>query len=988
MKYRFPFLSNTRLFWRVAAVGLAVLPPLLLQAQPLGPATDTLLAVNMLQTADSLSDSGDELAALEHTRQALQIFEAVYGADHLRTARTRMRLAIQLDNLYQIDSAINLYDQCLPFFETTGNPDLISWCHYQLGLSYNGIGQYELAHQHLRTAIALVWPDSAAKASRLASYKIGEASVYSAEKNYPSALALCESARVVYEQKKQLFNQALAAYHLAEAYFGLQDFQRALEWYLNAYHLLKTQDRLGAVYSTDLLVSIGSFYERTGEPELGLPYMLQAQTACLEACGPDSIQYARFLYAFGLFYQGEAQYDTAAQCLEHSLAIEKREHPRPRERIFQIKSLEALGDTYLAWGWPRRARACYQEILDIAGQYMSPSFLNRYQFELTTKLADIQCQSGDWQGSQLLCDTALARCGFPEKPPGQIFPRDYFRELCRVSGRTFMEAYRQTANPTALDQAEYYFSLAAQTLFREAAELSSRSAKEILFDRDHRLLTQWLDARMLRYAATGLPEQAEAAFHIAGQSKALLLYEARLQHWAARYAGTPDSLLRDEWSRQGAQIVKLENELDSLGNTGKSLTDVAAMAVPEALIRQRNHADSLLRRLQQSCPQYFRLRYQMDTMSIDAWRQWLQPDQCLLLYSLSDSQAYAFVLTRDTLYARVLPLDFALNDSLWQYRESLTAYYTAAEPSDALYTQALERYTALSLFLYNRLVAPVAAWLTPRVMIIPEGQLCYLPFETLLTGPPSDAGNFRTYPFWLYEKAVSYCFSPDLLQEMNTTAVTTPPKAWLGIAPFPEAGDHRIAAREGSGQPVFAPLPYSQQEVESIRSIWGGDLWLGARAQQTAFQQQAKQYRVLHLATHGRADELRGDRSFVAFYGASTADVLPASRLFAYELPAEMIVLSACEAGSGKLHQGEGIIGLVRAFAWAGAKSIVASMWVADDESTSGLMLDFYRGLSQGQPKDVALQQAQRRICRGMPTKAHPFFWAGFRLYGCVAPLR
>ena len=109
---------------------------------------------------------------------------------------------------------------------------------------------------------------------------------------------------------------------------------------------------------------------------------------------------------------------------------------------------------------------------------------------------------------------------------------------------------------------------------------------------------------------------------------------------------------------------------------------------------------------------------------------------------------------------------------------------------------------------------------------------------------------------------------------------------------------------------------------------------------------------------------------------------MPAKDLYQMSLSADMVVLSACEAGGGKLINGEGIIGLVRAFTYAGARSVVASQWLAGDQSTAELMIEFYRQLQKGLPKDKALQAARLHLIRNYPAQAHPFFWAGFRLYG------
>lgn len=100
-----------------------------------------------------------------------------------------------------------------------------------------------------------------------------------------------------------------------------------------------------------------------------------------------------------------------------------------------------------------------------------------------------------------------------------------------------------------------------------------------------------------------------------------------------------------------------------------------------------------------------------------------------------------------------------------------------------------------------------------------------------------------------------------------------------------------------------------------------------------------------------------------------------------------MVVLSACETGAGQLLRGEGIVGMVRAFTYAGAQSVVASLWVANDQSTANIMVDFYRNLLKGMPKDQALQAARMHLFQEFPAQAHPYYWAGFRVYGAATPV-
>lgn len=156
-------------------------------------------------------------------------------------------------------------------------------------------------------------------------------------------------------------------------------------------------------------------------------------------------------------------------------------------------------------------------------------------------------------------------------------------------------------------------------------------------------------------------------------------------------------------------------------------------------------------------------------------------------------------------------------------------------------------------------------------------------------------------------------------------------------------------------------------------------------------------YRMLHFATHGVLEDDAGVATQPALVlsldsgGENTGSLLQFTDILTLKLNADLVVLSACQTGLGRLRKGEGIIGLTRAFLYAGASSVVVSLWKVQDQSTSLLMEHFYGQLKQGQSKAEALRQAKLAVLQAtidlkaidMPQPlASPFFWAPFILIG------
>ena len=171
----------------------------------------------------------------------------------------------------------------------------------------------------------------------------------------------------------------------------------------------------------------------------------------------------------------------------------------------------------------------------------------------------------------------------------------------------------------------------------------------------------------------------------------------------------------------------------------------------------------------------------------------------------------------------------------------------------------------------------------------------------------------------------------------------------------------------------------------------GGDAWLGSDASESNFKKQAGQYAIIHLASHAMVDDGHPQYSKILF--AADPDsledgALEVSELFNLSLPAELVVLSACETGIGRLQKGEGIVSLARGMAYAGAKSVVTTLWPVNDAATSDIMQNFYESLNQKNSKSEALRLAKLAyIESGDHLSAQPFYWAAFIPIGDMRPL-
>ncbi len=269
-----------------------------------------------------------------------------------------------------------------------------------------------------------------------------------------------------------------------------------------------------------------------------------------------------------------------------------------------------------------------------------------------------------------------------------------------------------------------------------------------------------------------------------------------------------------------------------------------------------------------------------------------------------------------------------------------------------------ESVTASAKRLYQRLLAPLGKAVSGKdLMIVPHGILHYLPFSMLHDGKDFIVASSR----------LRILPSSSVVQYLERPKQRAPDR--MVIFGNPDLGDARL------------DLPSAEVEAKTIAArITGSSLLVRGQATESAFKKLAPDFRYIHIASHGQfnAENALSSRLLLA-KGENEDGSLTVNELYQLRLGADLVVLSACETGLGRVTSGDDLVGLTRGFLYAGSGNIVASLWEVDDEATSELMQEFYRGVAAGMDKRQALRDAQNKLRINNP---HPFFWSAFYLTG------
>ena len=445
-----------------------------------------------------------------------------------------------------------------------------------------------------------------------------------------------------------------------------------------------------------------------------------------------------------------------------------------------------------------------------------------------------------------------------------------------------------------------------------------------------------------------LPYQ-EKAFYFADKSKSAVLLEAIADANAQSFAGIPDETLKEEKNIKG-EIAYLEQKLAETAN------EEERKPLTVKLLSWNQTYDKFKKTLESNYPNYFALKYNIQTPSLAQLQAKLTDGSTLLSYFIGENskRLFVFFVTPKGLQIETVELAEDLNKNMIGYRNSI--YYKATSTS-----------SKIGHVLFNQLALDKIPKETEHLIVVPAGRISTIPLEALIT----DSEIPNSYLINKYSVAYLYAASlmPDNSREHRKGAV-----ALFAPVDFSEQG--------------LSYLPATKQEVEKISQLFESnqtktDLFIGENASKSAVtSEMVAQSKIIHFATHGIVDEVHPERSQICLTTKDgSSGSLYTGDIYNLKFDADLVVLSACETGLGKLSKGEGIIGLTRAIIYSGANNMVVSLWSVADASTSELMIDFYSNLLNGQHYSLALANAKRNmILEG--TYAKPYYWAPFVLIG------
>lgn len=879
-------------------------------------------------------------AAIEKYQIALPLFQA--AGDDYRRALTFLSIGISYFSLNEFRPAREYFDQTLKLSVALDNKRLEASTETYMGGTLEILGEVAKALEHQQQSLKLAREIGARSSEGNALSNIGK--LYNDAADWQKALEYYQQALAVFKSLKLVQNEAIALNNIGIAYGQSGEQDRALDYLQQSLPLLReVKNRNSEAYT---LLNIGRIYRRLNQYEKALDYFNQAEAIQRET--QNRAQIGETLDEIGVAYSAEGQFEKALDYHRQSLEIQRSTGNVRREAVV----LTNLGETYNSLKQPDKAvqqfnsaLAIFRNINDLANAAVA-----------LEGIARAEQKRGNLEGARKNIEESLA-----------------LRETVR--SRSASLEMRASFRATVERAYEFYIDL-----------LMQQHAK----DPSHGYDAEALKANERGRARSLLEQLTEARIDIR--------------------QGVDASLIDKERDLARVLNAKAQREMQLKARRGSSEEIAALRQEISALEDEYQQVQASIRK---SSPQYSALT-QPQPLDLKGIQQQLDPETVLMQYALGEERSYVWAVTANSLQTYVLPKRSEVEDVAREVYESLVArsvvksLETAAQRRTRI-AQADANFEKVAARLSRMILAPAATQFThKRMVVIADGALQYVPFATLT----ASARQYR--PLVLDHEVVSLpSASAFAVQRRNLEHREPAPKAVAVIAdPVFSAADARfksgtqaVASNEpvaptriiehlqgtGNGQLRIPRLPFTRWEADRILAVAPSNSSFKAldfnANRSIATGGELSKYRYVHFATHGYLDTSRSNLSAIVLslfdeQGKPQDGFLRTHDIYNLKLPAELVVLSACETGLGKDVTGEGLEGLTRGFMYAGARRVVVSLWNVNDKATAALMQRLYIGmLRNGKTPAEALRAAQIELMRTRQWES-PYFWAAFVMQG------
>jgi CHAT domain-containing protein len=823
----------------------------------------------------------------------------------------------------------------------------------------------------------------------------------------------------------------VACQNLADLYYNKREYETALSYGKKAMEILSGVFGEMSIDYASIVGNVGVIYEDMGDFENAHKYLNKALNIYIELNGEEDYNVSRLYQSIGAAYQDAGDFGPAEEYYLKSLDIKKKTIDSTHYSFAMLYSNMAVNDTYLnkfdrAVEYFSKAKSIYE---------LNYGKKNANLAVLYNNIGDTYRRKGEYKKSLGFFQKSIVSnnkiyndsTSIFELPPSSGFYswHDYAISLMSKA-EIFASFYSELGieKSQALKYSVSNYILCDSVLSKAKLSACSKEDKILIANQMINVYKGLVDCLMnLANMSKGKAERnsyIENAFLFSEKNKASVLLEALAGSEAQKFAGIPDSLLKIE------RTLKIDISY---------YEKLLAEAPPEEeeklylskLFKLNREYDTLITVFEKKYPKYHDLKYTTNNNSVTELQKIIDKKTALISWFLSESSTCVFFISNTSFEAVQVPQSTNFVKQLSSFRTNISNAYmlqqAIAENDNRPVTEYIKDAHEIFNLLFPKKILKAMKGIE-NIIIVPDGKLSSIPFEALLTDEYTGEWNgwnhpefFSDLPYLIKDYNVSYSYSANLFYQTSPKKMEKPEFSnlgdWVALAPVFDndsiSGTNlrtrqliekntltqtnglntRAWLRDGS---YISPLPGSEEETKDIFELFESNnkkavLKTHKYANEEYVKSGAlKDFRFLHVATHGMVNESKPELSCIllAQDSSSTEDnILFSGEIYNLELNADLTILSACETGLGKIAEGEGVIGLTRALLYAGCKNIIVSLWQVSDESTNQLMVEFYKNyfLIENIGFSHHLSKSKLKLIKE-GKYAHPFFWSPFVLIG------
>ena len=960
---------------------------------------DTPVLANLMATCAIIDlYNADYKSAVKHQEKVIDIQKKYYPEDSVLFIMPYNFLGRAYMKSEQYDKALDSLNKALVICNKAPGDNLIlkaSTLNF-LGLVYNKLANYDKAINLFNEVLELRLKHFGNDNPIIASSYNNIADTYTLKGNYDKAISFYKKTIGIHEKSSSINNNDLALTYsnIAMVYQQLFMYKEAMEYYDKSLYInmkLYGEDHISVA---TIYNNMAAVYDLEGNGLKANEYYRKALKIYESTLGKKSAYVATTTGNIGVLYEKSYEYDNAIeyflQALDIYINLYGDEHPDVAYTYTSLANVYVNKKDYIkAFEYFDKAEKVLQSTLGdnhpkTANLYnfMAMGFEQQKKYSDAIKMYQKAIESAINMDNYLLQVTVYSNIGDLYKSTGQ------YKEA--------LENYDKAIS--SLDKLRNYTN-------KEKDQLNQQKSLKVIYNNPIECALKLNDI--------------ELAFNYTERAKAKLLIQS-ISTKNASYSSGIDKDDLDKLNHYEFIYDKAYNDymtLLSLNNTEeKRYNDSKLDKLKYNFVKAQDDLIEYRNKMAKKYPAYSKFRYP-DSITYTRLAELFKKDKynntALIEYFIGDQDIYVFVITKDNIKVKSLDITSSeLNKLVKSYIKPFQSVKYASNTEK--FIELLEQYDIQKANkLYKCLLEPVIDVIKNKdgtlkdLIIVPDGCLYFLPFETLITTMKSDLtkdenitfSKYKDVNFLLKETAITYLPASSMFDLYFKDINNDMPEKDLVIFSNPDfsylskPSDNNQSGTNRSFS--FDQLPFAQQEGDKIKLIKkDADLYSGKDATENKFKEIAGKYKNYHFATHGIVNN--HDPYLSAIILADNADSENNDGiLYAYELPgiilnADMVVLSACDTGLGKVESGEGLFGLSRSFLVAGAKNLVISLWSVNDKSTSELMANFYKD-RVSLPPNKALQQAKIKLFNQTSEQhsdlnnisfSHPYFWAPFIILG------